>query len=95
VSFASLLLEVRARQTPATPRQVGLLGLSLGLLLLSKGTGYVLALPLSLWLAGWGLRSRDARAIAVLAAVPVLALALNASHLCATSKCSGRPSPRR
>lgn len=66
-------------------------GLSLGLLLLAKGTMVVVALPIGLFIAGAGLWAASWRAIPLGAAAVVLACAVNAGHWARNYNALGNP----
>ncbi len=62
------------------PARAAIMGLALGLLLYTKGTGYLFALPLGALLAVWMLVRLKARAIPAAAIIGLLGAALNAGH---------------
>lgn len=79
VAFAGLALRVGVRRR-CTLADAAAMGAALGLLLYTKGTGFVLALPLAALAAFWMLRTMRARAIPLGLLVGVIAIALNAGH---------------
>jgi 4-amino-4-deoxy-L-arabinose transferase-like glycosyltransferase len=82
---------LRAHQQRATWETVVCIGLSLGLMILTKGTAYLYALPFVLWFALSNLRRSVARTVGVMAAVGVIALSLNVLHFVRNQADFGSP----
>jgi 4-amino-4-deoxy-L-arabinose transferase-like glycosyltransferase len=92
VVVMSLLLDLRARDlSTVSYADVVILGLGLGLAVLTKGTAYVLVLPICVWIGVWVLRSGNRRMIALLAFVPLIAVAINAPHYVRNAEAFGSP----
>lgn len=75
--------------------RAGWLGASLGLAILTKPTALVFAAPFVLWLTVSEIRGRRWHAVPGLAAVALLAVALNAPHLIRNVGTYGTPLPER
>ncbi|MCC6661838.1 MAG: hypothetical protein IT437_13235 [Phycisphaerales bacterium] len=67
-------------QRACPPARVVMIGAALGLAMLTKGTGYILALPICVLVGVWALQQMGARALPAGAAMVLIASALNAGH---------------
>lgn len=72
-------------------QRLWLLGTSLGLAILTKGTAYIYLFPFCLWLLGWGMTRLGWRAVRPLVAILAIAIAINAGHYCRNWSLFGSP----
>src|SRR5262249_28323512 len=71
--------------------EAGLVGMSLGLALVTKATAYLIALPAIVWLSVVLLRRFGVRAIGVLALVGAIAVVLNTGYFVRNLQVFGSP----
>jgi hypothetical protein len=94
LALALVLAGMRVCRTPASGRswpRVALTGVTLGLLLLSKGTGYLLAAPICLVVALSLVRRTGGRGLLAGAAVGAIAVGINAPHWARNVRSFGHP----
>ena len=78
VCFAYFVLEIIKQGI--TLKNTILLGASLGLAILTKGTAYIYALPFCLWIAAWGISNLGWRSIKPTLTAILMALMINLGH---------------
>ena len=80
VCFVHYTLHLSSSPSSGPRVSAPLAGASLGLLLLTKGTGYVYALPFLVWLSWWSLRHDTVRRLRLLVNIGLIVASMNAWH---------------
>ncbi len=88
--LAWFAVRIRLERT-CGPLRAAWIGLALGLLLYTKGTGYIFALPLGALLGAWMLPSLRLRAVPAALIIGLIAAVLNAGHWRRNHETFGNP----
>ncbi|NMG59991.1 hypothetical protein E1H12_16060 [Geitlerinema sp. P-1104] len=89
VCFTYFML--RVFEVGVTVSTAVLLGSSLGLAILSKGTAYIYALPICLWLLQWTIQQKSWRIWKLFSLAGLITLSLNAGHYLRNLSLTGSP----